>query len=108
VRPVRRFQWGLRVVTGEKLERRIIMGGMSGIVRTPDLCFGCRTCELACSFHQTGAFAPEQSSIRVTRSNQTGVITWRVDSSCDGCMEEDRPLCIQYCSYGALRQRGES
>lgn len=79
-----------------------------GILRNPGLCFGCRTCELACSFHHTGFFAPEQSSIRVSRSNQTGVITWHLNSSCDGCKEEGIPLCVRYCSYGALRQRSKS
>lgn len=78
------------------------------IVWTPELCFGCRTCELACSFHHEGVFGPELSSIRVSRCNQTAVITWSVDSSCDGCTKEDLPLCVRYCSYGALRQRGES
>ena len=87
---------------------RKTMGNAFCIVRSPGLCFGCRTCELACSFHHKGVFAPEQSSIRVSRSNQTGVIGWRVDSSCDGCKGEPRPLCVRYCSYGALRQGGES
>ena len=32
------------------------MGSALNIVRTPELCLGCRTCELACSFHHKGVF----------------------------------------------------
>ena len=78
------------------------------ILRNSERCYGCRTCELACSFHHKGVFAPELSSIRITKSNQTGIISWHMDSSCDLCVEEDQPLCAKYCSYGALQVGGES
>jgi Fe-S-cluster-containing hydrogenase component 2 len=65
-------------------------------------CYGCRTCELACSFHHKGVFSPELSSIRVSKANQTGKITWRRDLTCDTCEREEMPLCVKYCSYGAL------
>jgi len=66
------------------------------------LCYSCKTCQLACSFHHTKAFWPEQSSISVSRNPQNGVIKWCIDSTCDGCMNEAVPLCIKYCVYGAI------
>ena len=67
-------------------------------------CYGCRLCELACSFHHGRVFSPELSSIKVLRNNQTGEISWSVDSSCDSCSGEAKPLCVQYCVYGALKE----
>jgi len=67
-----------------------------------NLCYSCKTCQLVCSFHQTKAFWPEQSSITVSRNPQNGVIKWCIDSTCDGCMNETVPLCIKYCVYGAI------
>ena len=69
-----------------------------------ETCVGCRTCELACSFHHQGVFSPEVSSIKVARDNQQGEIEISIDSTCDLCRQEARPLCIEYCVYGALRE----
>jgi len=66
-------------------------------------CYGCKTCEFACSFHQGKVFSPELSSIKVYRNNRTGVIKWSIDySTCDFCEGEETPLCVKYCPYGAL------
>ena len=72
-------------------------------VKEMELCSGCRTCELACSFHHSGIFSPELSSIKISKSNRTGIIRWHLDSSCDACKNEDQPFCVKYCAYGALR-----
>lgn len=66
-------------------------------------CKGCRACELACSFHHSGhkSFNPANSSTRVSRDNDTARITLSVDSTCDLCAGEERPLCVKYCAYGA-------
>ena len=71
-------------------------------------CFGCRTCELVCSFHHAGVFSPELSSIGVIRCNRTGKVEWSVDSTCDSCIGEVKPLCVNYCQYGALKEVGRS
>ncbi len=73
------------------------------IIRNPSLCYGCRTCQLICSFHHTGGFWPDRSSIDVLRNPQTGVIKWSIDSTCDECKSEKEPLCIKYCAYKAIR-----
>ncbi|MBW2608974.1 MAG: hypothetical protein JRC68_01345 [Deltaproteobacteria bacterium] len=74
------------------------------IIRDEKACFGCRSCELVCSFHHEKVFSPELSSIKVSRNNRTAKISWFIDSTCDSCMEEPRPLCVEYCFYGALRE----
>ena len=73
------------------------------IVRNSDLCSGCRTCQLVCSFHHTGSFWPDRSSIKVSRNPQNGVLQWCIDSTCDGCKDEEEALCVKYCAYQAIR-----
>jgi len=73
------------------------------ILRDIEACYGCKICELVCSFHHKGAFSPELSSIKVSRNHQTGEVTWCIDSSCDSCEGEARPLCVAHCTYGVLK-----
>ena len=67
-------------------------------------CYGCRMCELACSFHHKRAFSPELSSIKVLTCMRTGEISWSIDSTCDFCEGEEQLLCEKYCLYGALKE----
>jgi len=67
-------------------------------------CGGCRTCELACSYHHQTIFNPSISSIiihdkpfgegyfveLVGKSNGTRI-------ACDGCDKVEVPLCMEYC-----------
>lgn len=76
------------------------------IVRDTEACCGCRTCELACSFHHKRAFSPEFSSIRVSNNYLTGEIRSAIDPTCDLCKGEAQPLCVEYCLYGALKEVG--
>ena len=72
-------------------------------------CYGCRACQLICSFHHTGEFNPEKSSIKVYRNYVDGNITWSLDSTCDGCVNEKEPLCTKYCAYKAIElPKGDS
>jgi carbon-monoxide dehydrogenase iron sulfur subunit len=75
----------------------------SAIVLDPDLCSGCRTCELACSMHHSGLMSPEFSSVQVCRSNRTAVIDWCVLPTCDLCAGEEQSWCTKYCRTGAIR-----
>ena len=69
-----------------------------------DTCGGCRTCEIACSFHHTGEFNPSISSIKIL-DKEAGpgydVLLLEEDSeegrACDGCQALDEPLCMEYC-----------
>jgi len=67
-------------------------------------CGGCRTCEIACSFHHTNEFQPSVSSIKILNSEKKqGYAVSLADEgdgmtmACDGCRGLDVPLCIQYC-----------
>ncbi len=69
-----------------------------------DTCGGCRTCEIACSFHHSGEFNPSISSIKILdRSGGAGydVLLLEEDSNegkaCDGCQDLEEPLCMEYC-----------
>jgi Fe-S-cluster-containing hydrogenase component 2 len=70
------------------------------------VCGGCRTCEIACSFHHREEFNPAISSIRIL--SQEGKIPYRVwlvrkeedrtmEIPCDGCKDLEEPLCLQFC-----------
>lgn len=67
-------------------------------------CGGCRTCEMACSFHHLGEFVPTASSFIIEdKENATGCDVVFVDVTdgqrlaCDGCRDLDVPLCVDYC-----------
>jgi len=66
-------------------------------------CGGCRTCEIACSYHHRKVFSPSISSIEVTdRPLGFTVSFYTADTNghlaCDRCKGEDEPLCLKYCS----------
>ena len=67
-----------------------------------DLCTECRTCEIACSFHHNQSFDPAKSSIQVELDNNTGDISINFDSTCDGCSNEEEPLCFLFCPRGVF------
>ena len=67
-------------------------------------CGGCRTCELACSFHHTGDFGPAVSSLKVIeKADGPGYFVVVKEEkegggfACDGCKGLDHPLCVDYC-----------
>jgi len=69
-----------------------------------DTCGGCRTCEIACSFHHSGEFNPSISSIKILdKADSAGyiVVLLEEDSKegkgCDGCQGLEEPLCVEYC-----------
>jgi Fe-S-cluster-containing hydrogenase component 2 len=70
-------------------------------------CYGCRSCELACSFHHKRAFSPGGGSIQVSKNHGNGNIRWMRDASCDLCENEEKPLCVRFCSYQALQMTHE-
>ena len=67
-------------------------------------CGGCRTCELACSFHHTGEFVPAVSSLKIIEKTEgPGYIVLLKEAgdgksfACNGCEGLDVPLCVVYC-----------
>jgi Fe-S-cluster-containing hydrogenase component 2 len=73
------------------------------IHRNESACYGCRSCELACSFHRHSSFEPGGGAIRVRKDNRTGQIRWTMGPDCDLCKGRDRPLCVRFCCYDALQ-----
>ena len=68
-------------------------------------CIGCRSCEIACSYHLKKAFTPFMSSIKVIRDSAKDIVEISVDSRCDACEDEEIPLCVKYCVSDALKLR---
>ena len=67
-------------------------------------CGGCRTCELACSFHHLGEFVPAVSSLKILeKTDGVGYQVLlkeqadQVGLACDGCDGEEVPWCMEYC-----------
>jgi Fe-S-cluster-containing dehydrogenase component len=79
------------------------MATTQGLELRTDLCTACRACELACHYHHQATFGTTASSIHVDFDGATGVIEVQIDSSCDGCGQEPRPLCLSACSREAIR-----
>jgi Fe-S-cluster-containing hydrogenase component 2 len=88
--------------TASVMEVREI-GGSEVVYEMPS-CGGCRTCELACSFHHTQTFVPSLSSLKVLDRNEgPGYRVSLVAAqngeriACDGCKGLDVPACIECC-----------
>ena len=67
-------------------------------------CGGCRTCELACSFHHEKNFNPKISSLKILdKKDEKGYLVEILSEkiglryACDGCSGLKTSLCVQYC-----------
>ncbi|NQT66560.1 MAG: hypothetical protein HQ569_03150 [Actinobacteria bacterium] len=76
-----------------------------GIIFDMPECGGCRTCEIACSFHHRGDFSPLNSSLKILdKKDRKGFNVLIINKSsknnpvCDGCIDIDTPLCVQFCN----------
>jgi len=69
-------------------------------------CGGCRSCELACSYHLTNEFDITKAAIEITEKEGGGyqVTLYEEDTgtrrACDGCEGIEIPLCVRYCHTG--------
>lgn len=62
----------------------------------PERCTGCMQCELACSFVQTGTFAPSQSLMRVN------VFDEEASYAPYTCLQCDEAWCMTACPVNAI------
>ena len=62
----------------------------------PDRCTGCKQCELACSWVQTGSFQPSRSLIRVH------VFDEEASFAPYTCFQCDEAWCMQACPVNAI------
>lgn len=67
-------------------------------------CCGCRTCELACSYHHRKVFQPSISSIEIKSTPQPFGFTATLykesvegHMGCDSCRGLQIPICVQFC-----------
>ncbi|MBU8934971.1 MAG: 4Fe-4S dicluster domain-containing protein [candidate division Zixibacteria bacterium] len=74
----------------------------SQLIVTPNLCIGCRTCELACSFNHAISGKPGRSRIFVLDGGFKDL--W-VSVACLQC---DDPACVKSCLVDALRLNEET
>jgi Fe-S-cluster-containing hydrogenase component 2 len=70
----------------------------------PELCIGCRICELICSLTKFGECNPKKSMIRVLRNEELNVniITLRI--ACDLC--NGKEMCVHFCPTKAITFEG--
>ncbi len=74
----------------------------SRLIVTPNLCTGCRTCELACSFQHAVDGQPGKSRIFVLDGGYKDL--W-VSVTCLQC---DEAACVKSCLVDALRRNEET
>jgi Fe-S-cluster-containing dehydrogenase component len=65
-------------------------------------CTTCLACELACGFRWSKKMDPARSTIRVRRSNATGLVDIQILEGCDACRGAETPLCVQVCAPRVL------
>jgi Fe-S-cluster-containing hydrogenase component 2 len=70
----------------------------------PELCTGCRQCEVVCSLYHFGECNPERSAIRVLRRERDGL----VDSIPIVCQQCNNGPCIHACPNGAISHLNEN
>lgn len=70
-------------------------------------CGGCRTCEMACSYHHKGVFKPAASSIRILDKEYGAGFMLELKEendgirmACDGCVGLSVPQCVEVCEEG--------
>ena len=64
----------------------------------PDLCSGCRNCEVWCSFLHNKKFAFSKGQIKIQKVGEFDVPI----ISCYGKCVLDNPFCVEVCPTGAL------
>jgi len=63
----------------------------------PQLCIGCKQCEMFCSFEQEGAYSPRLARIRVVKYEDKCL---SVPVTCAYC---EQPVCEEACPVGAMQ-----
>lgn len=76
--------------------------GSRRLTLNPKVCIGCRSCEMACSFHHSRSFAPAAASIKVMKIDGNRIPKHTMLNSCDLCPDEETPYCVRYCPSGCL------
>ena len=69
-----------------------------------ELCNGCRSCEMWCSWVQTQEFGPNRGLIKIVKDSEGAFDVPIVDCNgdCPYPMEQGVPLCVEMCPTGTL------
>jgi carbon-monoxide dehydrogenase iron sulfur subunit len=78
-------------------------------------CIGCRTCEIACSYHHKRVFNPKIASLEIRAAEEwpkKSIALYENFPSqemgrhlpCDDCQGEPIALCAKYCPVGAIQR----
>ncbi len=78
------------------------MAELQALSIDPERCTGCKQCELACSWTQTGTFAPSKSLIRVH------IFDEQASFAPYTCVQCDEAWCMQACPVNAIDVDAES
>ena len=76
-------------------------------------CTGCKSCELACSFHHEKKYHPRRASLRIHSMEKEGDISISLFKDltklerqnrfpCDMCVDESEPQCVAFCVPEAI------
>ena len=68
------------------------------IVYDPELCTGCRHCEIVCAFKHYGSVDLNKSYLRILFNGGDGIAAFEA-VNCQHCEE---PICVNACPSGAL------
>ena len=81
---------------GQTVSKQRKIGMPKSLKIVPDKCTGCMQCELACSWVQTGTFAPSKSVIRVN------VFDEEASYAPYTCLQCDEAWCMTACPVNAI------
>lgn len=70
----------------------------------PEICSGCRSCEMWCSWVNAQEFGPNRGRIRIAKDpeGEFDVPVVGCNGSCPHPMEQGVPICVEMCPTGAL------
>jgi Fe-S-cluster-containing dehydrogenase component len=78
-----------------------MMRAMTDKIQTiPEICSGCRICQLACSSAWARSYNPAQARILIDDTEATKPVSITFTDECNDC-----GICVKYCFYGALKLR---
>lgn len=69
-----------------------------------ELCNGCRSCEMWCSWVHTQEFGPNRGLIKIAKDSEGAFDAPLIDcnGACPYPMEQEVPLCVEMCPTGAI------
>lgn len=86
----------------EKEEEKVVDGAVGlkksigCVIHNPDICAGCRTCEIVCALNEEGVASSQLSRLQISRDIYGGTIDVMP------CKQCDEPECLLACPTGAL------